>query len=211
MKSSNTTNGRTTRHIGLIACSAALAAAATISAPQQAAGRVTPPPVPAEIRVPVGNKAFLEGHGVGTQNYICLPCPNPTTPAENCPDTSGFAWLLFTPEATLFTDHDKPVTTHFFSPNPDEHGTIRAAWQHSRAISTVWGGRATPSTDPDFVAPDAIPWLLLPMAGVLEGPAGGDTMRATTFIQRVNTVRGLAPSEGCSELADVGAKAFVPY
>jgi hypothetical protein len=38
-------------------------------------------------------------------------------------------WTLFTPEATLFSDDDKQVTTHFFGPNSSEHGTIRAAWQ----------------------------------------------------------------------------------
>lgn len=212
MKNCNTPENQTTGRILLIACATALAVALTVSLPQPAhARRVTPPDVPSDIQVQAGNKAFLEGHGVGTQNYICLPCPNPTTPAAMCPDTSGFAWLLFTPEATLFNDHDKPVTTHFFSPNPTEDGTIRATWQHSRDTSIVWGGRAISSSDSRFVAPDAIPWLLLPMAGVQEGPTGGDTLTATTFIQRVNTSGGVAPATGCSLSTDIGKKAFVPY
>jgi hypothetical protein len=212
MKNLNAPENQTTRRILLIACSTALAAAFTASLPRPAhAANVTPPSVPADIEVEEGNTAFLEGHAVGTQNYICLPCPNPTTPATQCPDASGFAWLLFTPEATLFNDHDKPVTTHFFSPNPDEDGTIRATWQHSRDTSIVWGGRATASSDPDFVAEDAIPWLRLPKAGVQEGPTGGDTLTRTSFIQRVNTSGGVAPSDGCASLTDVGAKAFVPY
>ena len=161
--------------------------------------------------MPEGNRAFLEGHGFGTQNYICLPCPNPTTPASKCPDASGFAWLLFTPEATLFNDQGKQLTSHFFSPNPDEDGTIRATWVHSRDSSTVWGGDAISSSERPFVDEDAIPWLLLPMAGIQEGPTGGDTLTATTFIQRLNTAGGRAPSDGCTKLADVGAKAFVPY
>lgn len=212
MKIDNNGKNQTPRRRLLTACATALAVAATFSLPQPARARhVIPPAVPGDIQVPEGNKAFLVGHGVGTQNYICLPCPNPSTPARLCPDTSGFAWLLFTPEATLFTDQDKQLTTHFFSPNPAEHGTIRATWQHSRDTSTVWGGQAISSTDPNFVAKDAIPWLLLPMAGVEEGPTGGDTLTATTFIQRVNTARGVAPTTGCSQLTDVGAKAFVPY
>jgi len=216
MRKWNVSENRISRWSLLAACSAALAVGFTVSLPRPAhAGRVTPPRVPEAIQVPAGNRAFLEGHGVGTQNYICLPCPNPTTKAEQCPDTSGFAWLLFTPEATLFNDHGKQLTTHFFSPNaspdPAEHGIIRATWQDSRDSSIVWGGTAIPSRDPDFVAPDAIAWLLLPMAGVQEGPNGGDTLTATTFIQRVNTAQGLAPSTGCSGLEDVGAKAFVPY
>jgi hypothetical protein len=54
-------------------------------------GHVTPPPVPANIEVPEGNRAYLEGHAVGTQNYICLA------------SGSAFAWTLFTdpPVATM--------------------------------------------------------------------------------------------------------------
>ena len=33
----------------------------------------------------------------------------------------------------------------------------------------------------------------------------------TTFVQRLNTTGGLAPSTGCSSLTDAGNKAFVPY
>jgi hypothetical protein len=215
MRNWNVLENRITRRSLLVACSTALAVGFTASLPQPAhAAHVTPPPVPAALQVPPGNRAFLEGHvlkGHGTQNYICLPCPNPTTPAAACPDDSGFAWLLFTPEATLFNDHGKQLTTHFFSPNPAEDGTIRASWQDSRDSSIVWGGRAILSTDPNFVAHDAIAWLLLPMAGIQEGPTGGDTLTKTSFIQRLNTSGGLAPSDGCSQLSDVGAKAFVPY
>jgi hypothetical protein len=212
MRNYNAPKNLTARRILLVACSTALAVAFTVALPQWArAARITPPPVPTEIQVEAGNTPFLEGHGVGTQNYICLPCPNATTPARLCPDASGFAWLLFTPEATLFNDHGKQLTTHFFSPNPDENGTIRATWQHSRDTSIVWGGQATPSTDPAFVEQGAVAWLLLPMAGTQEGRNGGDIMTATTFIHRVNTHGGVAPSSGCAGPEDVGAKAFVPY
>ena len=215
MKNSNAAEHRTARRILLAACSTALAAACTVSLPQPAhAAHVTPPRVPDKLQVEEGNTAFLVGHATGTQNYICLPCPNPTTPATQCPDASGFAWLLFTPEATLFSDNDKQVTTHFFSPNPAENGTIRATWQDSRDTSIVWGGKAisaTHDTDPDFVAEHAIAWLLLPAAGVQEGTTGSDTLTKTTFIQRLNTSGGLAPSDGCSQFSDVGAKAFRPY
>ena len=34
---------------------------------------VTPPPVPSDLVVPAGKKAFLIGHAYGTQNYLCLP------------------------------------------------------------------------------------------------------------------------------------------
>src|SRR5262249_33362357 len=34
---------------------------------------ITPPPVPAQLRVDEGFVAFLEGHAIGTQNYVCKP------------------------------------------------------------------------------------------------------------------------------------------
>jgi hypothetical protein len=36
-------------------------------------------------------------------------------------------------------------------------------------------------------------------------------LTATTFIQRVNTSGGVAPSTGCAASTDVGKQAFVPY
>src|SRR4030095_10695294 len=91
VKHCNVLEDQTTRRALLVACSIGLAVACPVSLPRPApagrvtppplAGRVTPPSVPPDIQVEAGNRAFLKGHGVGTQNYICLPCPNPTTPA----------------------------------------------------------------------------------------------------------------------------------
>jgi hypothetical protein len=201
MKKCIALENRRTRRILPIASAAALAAALTVSMPPRAHADVTPPPVPANLEVPAESVAFLQGHGVGTQNYVCLP------------SGSGFAWTLFTPEATLFIDHFQQLTTHFFGPNPAEKGTIRAAWQHSRDTSTVWArmARNGSSTDPAFVKPGAIPWLLLEKVGTQAGPSGGDTLTVTKFIQRLNTSGGVAPKTGCSQSTDVGRKAFVPY
>ena len=76
MKNCSASENRTMRRILPIASATALAVAFTVSlAPPAYAGEVTitPPPVPANIQVPLGNTAFLVGHAVGTQNYICLP------------------------------------------------------------------------------------------------------------------------------------------
>src|SRR5262249_37368912 len=135
----------------------------TVSLLQPAQGaKVTPPPVPENIRVPPGYKVFLEGHAVGTQNYICRP------------SGSGFAFILFTPRATLFKDNEKQLITHFFSPNPFEVNTdpkvladrmIRATWQDSRDSSIVWAKVNQPSSDPAFVVSGAIAWVLLEVVG----------------------------------------------
>jgi len=187
-----------------------------VSLPQSAhADRVTPPPLPAGMaEVPPGNTAFLVGHAVGTQNYICLPCPNPLTPAAMCP-ASGFAFGLFTPQATLFEDNDKQVITHYFSPNlspipPEIGGTIRATWQDSRDTSTVWAKVHQPN-GAAIVNQNAIAWLLLDVVGAQDGPTGGGKLTATTFVQRLSTSGGVAPSAECISSTDVGKEAFVPY
>jgi hypothetical protein len=202
MKNSNALQTETTRRILLIACANALAMAFTVGLPQPARGdSVTPPAVPANIQVPPGATAFLVGHGVGTQNYICLP------------SGAGFSFVLFTPQATLFADNGKQIITHYFSPNPFEGGTIRATWQDSHDTSTVWASAtpATTSTDPAFVKPGAVAWVLLRVVGSQSGPIGSNKLTPTTFIQRLNTSGGLAPSTGCSSSADVGHEEFVPY
>lgn len=156
-----------------------------------------PPDVPAGLEVPEGHRVFLIGHAFGTQNYSCVVGAN------------GVAtWTLFTPQANLFDRDGDLVTTHFFSPNPDEAGTVRAAWQHARDVSTVWAKLAAPTV---VVRADAIPWLKLEAAGAAEGPDGGHRLTATTFIQRINTTGGLAPATGCAGAADAGNRAFVPY
>lgn len=90
-----------------------------------------------------------------------------------------------------------------------------AAAAHRRPVRRPLPSRhrhsATFATDPDFVAQDAIAWLLLSRAGVLEGSGNGDNLAAATFVQRVNTVGGLAPSIGCNSPADIGKTAFVAY
>ena len=113
----------------------------------------------------------------------------------------------------MFTDSRRQIITHFFSPNPSENGTIRATWENSRDTSTVWAA-ATPdttSTDSAFVKPGAVAWVLLAVVGSQEGPTGGDTLTEATFVQRLNTAGGVAPSTGCSGPTDVGNEAFVPY
>ena len=53
--------------------------------------------------------------------------------------------------------------------------------------------------------------LLLRVVGAQDGPTGGQMLTATTFIHRLNTSGGVAPSTGCTIPTDVGKRAFVPY
>ena len=190
---------------------AASAAVETRPQPARADGTITPPPLPAGLApVPAGNKLFLGTHGVGTQNYVCRP------------SGAGVAYVLFTPQATLFSEDGGQVITHYFSPNLDPNardpntdpkvvadGAIRVTWQH-RDTSTIWAKLHQPN-GAVTVDPKAVAWLLLDVVGSQNGPTGGDKLTATTFVQRLNTSGGLAPSTGCSSLTDVGNQAFVPY
>src|SRR2546423_1798759 len=82
--------------------------AQTVKPREQVQAAVTEPihvgDVPFNIQVPAGNHAFLEGHGVGTQNYVC---------AFSASSSSGVAYALFTPQAALFSDDFKQLTSHF--------------------------------------------------------------------------------------------------
>jgi hypothetical protein len=177
-------------------CLAAFVVAFTVSHSSLAdADHVIPPPVPPTLQVPTGNKAFREGAGIGTQDYICLL------------SSSGFAWTFFGPQGTLFDMRDEQIITHFLSPNPSENGTPRVTWQDSEDTSKIWGLTIASVT----VQPDAIPWLLVQVVGAEDGPTGDDKLSEVTFVQRLNTVGGVAPSSGCAASGDVGKIALVPY
>jgi uncharacterized protein DUF3455 len=162
------------------------------------AQHVVPPPVPGELEVDGGHVPYLMMHAVGTQNQICLPRTSGV----------GLGWTLWGPQATIYDGRGEQILTHYLSANPEEGGVLRATWRHSRDTSTVWAFATATSSDGNYVEPGAIAWLRLQVVGAEDGPTGGDRLSRTTFIQRVNTVGGMAPPTDCAPL---GAKLFVPY
>jgi hypothetical protein len=158
------------------------------------------PDVPPDLEVGPGFKLFRMEHAVGTQNYICIPKVG-----------GGFEWAAFGPQATLFSNYERQTMTHYLSSNPDENGKARPTWQDSRDSSAVWAEPVVIYDQPDYVDPDAIPWLKLETRGTEPGPHGGGRLVRTAYIQRINTVGGKAPATGCSEAAHVKNKALVPY
>jgi Protein of unknown function (DUF3455) len=104
---------------------------------------------------------------------------------------SGTSWNFVAPEAELFADagEDGVVGTHYAGPTWESNSG-------SKVVGTVLE-RCTPD-------PSAIPWLLLEAASN-EGPGIFDRV---TFIQRVNTAGGNAPSEPGDFLGEV---VEVPY
>ena len=119
-------------------------------------------------------------------------------------------WQFIGPQATVFDDSGEQILTHFQSTNP-VLDAIHATWEHSRDSSVVWGRKLFGSTDPNYVSPDAIEWLLLEVTGTAVGPTGGDKLLPATQIQRVNTVGGKEPATGCSTLSNLTQRQLVPY
>jgi hypothetical protein len=180
----------------------ALIVATAVALPQgsyaQLPQRPTPPPVPDEIQVPSGYTPYLAAHAVGTQGYVCVAIG------------SAFSWTPFGPQATLFNQDNEQILTHFLSPTP--YSLLpNPTWQHSRDSSVVWAQVSTSSSDLNYVAPGAIAWLLLEAVVLGDGPTGGDKLIPTRYIQRVNTVDGMAPGTGCATAADIKKRALVPY
>ena len=192
------TKQQITRAVTRIGCITVLGMALTCALPSTAHAQIVVPPVPPGLEVPEGNEAFLLAHGVGTQNYECQPAAS---------ILGRVAWTLFTPQATLFNDQGEQLITHFSSPNPAEGGIVRVSWQDSRDTSSVWArGTAFATVDRN-----AIPAVRLEVVGRQVGPNGGNALFGTTFIQRLVTQGGLAPSTGCDQLSDVGHRAFISY
>ncbi len=183
------------------------------------AQQIASPRTPILITPPAGNSAFLVGHAVGTQGYICLP---------TSPGASTASWTVkpARPEATLFQrffGKDFQIITHFLSPNenPNDAATRplpfgSATWQSSFDSSKVWAqvlhSNSIPAgSDPSCPNTGAIACLLLESVGSQHGPTGGNFLSKTTFIQRLNTKGGSAPIDGCFVVGDVGNQTLVPY
>jgi hypothetical protein len=191
-----------------------------------AAQKITPPTTPTRITPPAGNSAFLLGHAVGTQGYVCLP------------KGAGASWTVNNarPEATLFTSffgQDFQIITHFLSPdtNPNEFASNpvpfgSATWQSSFDSSKVWAqvplsNSTTPpspasipaGSDPSCPNTGSIACLLLQSIGTQQGPTGGKILAKTTFVQRLKTKGGSAPddTDGCGSADKVGSQRLVPY
>ena len=151
-----------------------------------------------DITPPEGNSAFLVAHAFGTQGYVCLPTSG-----------GGTSWTInpARPEATLFVKvfgQDVQIITHFTSINatiqdPPLSGNV--TWQ-GFDTSKVWAKALkflTAGDDPK-ICPNtgAIPCVLLQSIGNQEGPTGGRLLAKVTFIQRLNTKDGAAPTTACS-------------
>jgi hypothetical protein len=139
--------------------------------------------VPAPLRVSPNEVLTQRAHAVGVQIYRCTADKD---------DAARFAWLLKAPEADLFDHSGNRVGKHYAGPT----------WE-ARDGSKVVGEVAARADSPD---PSAVAWLLLNA----KSTSGSGVFGSVRFVQRLRTVGGIAPPDGCNQAA-AGSEVRVRY
>ncbi len=142
------------------------------------------PDVPTAIAVPAGNKVSMRTVGVGELTYECR---------EKQGSAGTFEWTFVAPTATLWdTNRIKAVGKYYGGPTWESNdGSKVTGKQLATAAATNAG---------------AIPLQLVQAA-----PATGTgAMQGVTYIQRLNTVGGVAPKELCAA-SSAGQRRQVKY
>jgi hypothetical protein len=135
-------------------------------------------PIPEALAVPAGNRLAFSFYAEGEQIYDC----------KAGADGISTSWVFRAPRADLYNDHGHLKATHYEGPT----------WEALDG-STVVGTKLAATT----VDATAIPWLLLQASA----HAGNGRMSRVSYIQRINTTDGLAPSAPCT----AGQSAEVDY
>lgn len=167
-------------------CLGALCAAALVPALLAGcatAGGPAAAAVPEALKPPPEQALSRQAHATGVQIYECQPAKD---------DATRFEWAFRAPEADLVDPAGKPAGRHYAGPT----------WEAPDG-SKVVGEVTARDNGPD---PAAIPWLLLHA----KSTSGQGAFSQVRSIQRVHTVGGRAPADGCSQ-AQSGKLVRVPY
>jgi hypothetical protein len=154
--------------------------AAGVSCPTR--GALESPTMPQTVAPPAGSQLFLRVYAEGTQKYTC-----------QAGASGAAAWTFVAPEAKLYDDHCVLVGSHFAGPT----------WKFDKDGSAVVGKKAGEAPSPTS---GSIPWLLL----ATNMTTGTGTAASVTYVNRIDTVAGVAPSDGCDS-AGLGKEIAVPY
>ena len=143
--------------------------------------------IPDSLKVPEGNRLVAEGFAEGVQIYQVK---------RNATNPNVFSWVNIAPIATLYTKPDfrHEMALHFAGP------TWHITKGHNRGQRVVGKRIAGITQDPT-----AIQWLLLQAVDSLS--SGNNKI---TYIHRIFTVGGLAPTTGADE-AHLGQLDSIPY
>jgi|SoiMethySBSTD1v2_1073268.scaffolds.fasta_scaffold37761_4 uncharacterized protein DUF3455 len=146
------------------------------------AAHMAAPDVPPAVAVPAGHKPSMTLTGVGQLTYECRAKA----------DASGaHEWVFVGPDATLKDAAGKPVGKYYAGPT----------WEHND------GGRITGKQL--AVAPGATGAIPLQLVQTASAMAPG-AFDGVTYIQRVNTMGGIAPAAAC-DASTAGRRQVVNY
>jgi hypothetical protein len=140
----------------------------------------TPTPTPAALAVPDGTRLAFSLSARGTQNYECRQAAD-----------GSFVWTFIAPDAQLYGPSGHLAGHHYAGPTWEAN-------DGSTVVATKLAGATVDAT--------AIPWLLLQATT----HTGHGRMAKVTYVQRLDTVGGLAPSTGC-DAAHAAATLDVDY
>jgi hypothetical protein len=164
----------------LIAAPLCLAAAVCFIASANAA-TMSAPDVPAAVAAPAGHSAVMTLKGVGLLTYECRA-------KAGAMDT--YEWVFAGPNATLQDSKGMQVGKYYGGPT----------WEHTDGSKVTGKQLATAPA-----GAGAIPLQL-----VQANATGSGAFSGVTYIQRINTVGGVAPAAPCAA-GTVGAKQTVSY
>lgn len=128
---------------------------------------------PAELQVPANQRLLMSVAASGDQIYSCQAA------GSTAGSPAAYAWTLKAPEAELFDSQGQQVGQHYGGPS----------WELNDGSKIV--GQL--KTKVDAPQENAIPWLLLQV----KSHEGEGSLSRVNWIQRVNTIGGKAPLNGC--------------
>jgi uncharacterized protein DUF3455 len=162
---------------------------ATSDALTRNAHATTPPelcsPIPDSLRVPDGNRFFLQTFARGVQIYQVQ---------RSAADPSTLIWVNIAPLATLYMKSDfvDPIIHHFAGPSWQ---FLKGPFKDEKVVAKKVKGVTQDAT--------AIQWLLLQAVDSLSTPGN-----PVSFVQRICTQGGLAPRTAPTQLGQLDS---IPY
>jgi hypothetical protein len=160
-----------------------IAVGSTVSIANAASDAGSAPVIPENLKVPATQMLSLEARAAGVQIYTC---------GASKTDPARFEWIFKAPEADLFDGDGKKVGKHYAGPTWESNDGSKVIGE---VVAKDNGARA-----------DAIPWLLLSA----KSTSGKGIFSQILSVQRLSTVGGKAPAEGCDK-AQAGKEARIPY
>lgn len=137
-----------------------------------ASAETGPTTIPENLKVPRERVVLFKTVATGVQLYTCKA-------RTDAPGT--FEWTFKAPVAELRNEAGEKVGTHYAGPT----------WEGNDG-SKVMGEVVERANAPD---PSAIPWLLLKA----KSNAGTGVFSTVSHVQRLETVGGIAPTDGCNQ------------